>query len=59
MKRTIWRKADDTVYVPRCSKCGKWRKDLMQHWFFTGIYCVSCIQDILYDNVRNISEVGK
>ena len=58
MKRAVWRDAsNDTMYVPRCSICGKWRRDLKTHWFFTGIYCVGCIQDILYDNCRTLEEM--
>ena len=55
---------DDVVpgehcYVPRCSKCGKFRHELRIHWFFTGLYCLPCIQGILYDNRRNILEVSR
>ena len=51
---TIWVNANCDVYLPRCGKCGSWRKEeeLRQHWFFNGLYCVSCIQDVLYDNAR-------
>lgn len=59
-KRSVWRDvSDDTVYVPRCSVCGKWKTALKAHWFFTGVYCVGCIQDILYDDARTLSEVQK
>ena len=59
--RTVWRDYDkvrDDVFVPRCGKCGKYRSDLKVHWFFRGPYCVGCIQDILYDNARNIGEIN-
>jgi hypothetical protein len=57
----IWRivKKDEHSYVPRCSHCGKYTKELRMHWFFTGIYCLPCIQDILYDNARNLEEVRR
>ena len=50
--KTIWRKIDRefTRYVPRCSKCGGFKEDLMEHWFYTGVYCVPCIRFILYDD---------
>lgn len=50
------------TYVGRCSICGKYQKKegfLKVHWFFNGVYCVGCIQDILYNNARNITEVDK
>ena len=55
---TVWRdyKQDD-VYVARCSHCGKFRKDLKIHWFFTGTYCIGCIQDVLWDNCRIMEEM--
>lgn len=58
-KRSVWRDAnpDDCYYVPRCSNCGRFRSDLKEHWFFTGMYCVPCIQDRLYDNGRTIKEL--
>ena len=57
--RTVWRKVkpEDHNYVPRCSKCGYFKKELRIHWFFTGLYCVACIQDILYDNCRKLEEI--
>ena len=60
-KRTIWREVDHglTEYVPRCSYCGKYRQKLMQHWFYTGLYCIPCVQDVLYDNARNIGEINE
>ena len=58
MKRTIWRDApEETKYVRRCSWCGKFKKKLKEHWFFTGLYCVSCVQDVLYDNARTLEEM--
>lgn len=60
---SVWRKLErgtnDTQYVFRCSKCGKFRKSLWKHWFFTGLYCIACIQDILYDNARKIEEIER
>lgn len=58
--RSLWSSVseDDHPYIHRCSFCGKFKRKLKRHWFFTGIYCVACIQDVLYDNARNISEVG-
>ncbi len=63
MKRSVWRdfEARTDTYVGRCSKCGTWNKkgkvQLKVHWFFNGVYCVSCIQDILYDDARTMEEV--
>jgi len=58
--RTVWRKVDFdvSVYVPRCSKCGKYKQNLREHWFFSGVYCYACIHDILYDNARNVMEIN-
>ena len=58
-RRSVWRDADlrFTQYVPRCSKCGKFKKEFKEHWFFRGLYCIECIQDILYDNTRTIMEL--
>jgi hypothetical protein len=55
---TVWIKADCTYFEPRCGHCGKYRKEeeLRHHWFFNGIYCVTCIVDILYDNCRSLEE---
>ena len=59
-KRTVWRDlGKDEEYVPRCSFCGKYKKLLKVHWFFTGVYCIACVQDVLYNNVRNIAEINK
>lgn len=66
--RSVWRdlNENDVDYIPRCSKCGTYKTDyyvgtekhnnLKVHWFFTGIYCVSCIIDNLYDDTRNLKE---
>lgn len=50
--KTVWRDldAEDLVYVPRCSRCGTFKDQLKVHWFFTGIYCVTCIRLTLYDD---------
>ena len=58
-ERTVWRVVheDETIYVQRCSRCGYFRKELRTHWFFTGLYCVGCIQNILYDDARTIEEL--
>ena len=57
----IWQRVprDSTVYVDRCSHCGAFKRFLYKHWFFSGLYCISCIQDVLYDNCRNLKEVNK
>jgi ribosomal protein L34E len=58
MKRTVWHEYDKNgEYVPRCSFCGRFKSKLHVHWFFTGVYCVSCVQDVLYDNARTIGEM--
>lgn len=61
MRRTVWRDADteNLEYVPRCSFCGKYKSHLKRHWFFTGLYCLGCVQEVLYNDVRNIAEVSK
>ena len=57
-KRTVWTKASvDSIYEPRCSVCGKYKKSLFFHWFFTGLYCIACIQGILYDDARTMEEM--
>lgn len=59
---SVWRKmteGDKTVFVPRCAYCGNEARDLRKHWFFRGFYCIACIQDVLYANVRNIKEVSR
>lgn len=59
---SVWRdfQARTSDYIGRCSKCGKYEPALKKqniklkvHWFFNGVYCESCIQDILYDNTRS------
>ena len=57
--RSIWRvvNKEDHNYVHRCSVCGYFKKELRMHWFFTGLYCIACIQDILWDNARNLREM--
>ena len=62
-KKTIWRDFDPRIddYMPRCGVCGKYRRnDLLKvHWFFNGVYCIECIQDVLWDNARSYSEMTK
>lgn len=58
----VWRTLEDkndTVYVPRCSKCGTFKEPLHIHWFFTGLYCRNCIQYKLYDDTRTIEDINK
>ena len=57
--RTIWLEPDLNTYVPRCGRCGHYKnkEDLRQHWFFNGMYCVGCIQDVLYDDARIMREI--
>ena len=60
--RSVWRDFDASkdAYVGRCGKCGKYQRKpgfLKIHWFFNGVYCVGCIQDILYDNARTLEEI--
>ena len=55
--RSIWIDFRDDVYDSRCGFCGKWKKVLKEHWFFSGAYCVSCIQDVLYDDARTMEEM--
>ena len=61
VNRSVWRDADleTCPYVARCSKCGRYKKVLKRHWFFTGMYCVQCVQEVLYDNARNFEEIEK
>ena len=56
--RPIWRDADP-VYVRRCGRCGFYVPDgdLKEHWFFSGVYCVRCIQEVLYDDIRTVEEM--
>lgn len=46
------------VFEDRCGRCGKYKneKELREHWFFKGVYCITCIIDVLYDNARNLEE---
>lgn len=57
----IWRDADldNTIYVPRCSNCGRFKGTLKVHWFFTGMYCIDCIEENLYGGYRSYSEVKR
>lgn len=59
--RSVWTVVHptDSHYVPRCSFCGKFRKELRMHWFFTGLYCRNCIQEVLWNDVRNFKEMQK
>ena len=61
VKRSVWTVVgkDAHSFVPRCSVCGYFKKELRMHWFFSGLYCRACIQDILYDNCRTIEEIEK
>ena len=58
-KRSVWLEFDDTYFEPRCGRCGRWKKkeELREHWFFKGVYCLTCIIDVLYDNCRNLEEI--
>ena len=58
-RKGVWRTVDkdEHGYVPRCSWCGYFKKELKTHWFFTGLYCVRCIQAVLYDNCRTVDEI--
>ena len=52
-ERVVWRDADKNgIYVPRCSRCGGFKEDLKEHWFYTGLYCVLCIRYTLYDDTK-------
>lgn len=55
-----WRevKLYELQYEPRCSSCGRYGQKYWEHFFFTGMYCRSCIQDNLYGNVWSIEEVN-
>lgn len=62
MSQTIWCTVynfDEVPYVPRCSYCGKYKRVLKTHWFFTGMYCIACVQDVLWDNARTFEEIEK
>jgi hypothetical protein len=56
--KTVWiKKVDgDGVYVPRCSHCGKFGKELRAHWFFTGLYCYHCIVDVLWGGYKKLED---
>ena len=45
-------------YVPRCSRCGRFPSRLLKHFFFTGVYCYSCVHDVLYKNVWTVKEIN-
>ena len=57
--QVVWRERleSDHGYVHRCSFCGKFKRVLLAHWFYTGLYCVACVNDVLYDNARKYQEV--
>ena len=57
--RSVWTivDPDDSVYIHRCSFCGYRRKELREHWFFTGLYCRGCIQEVLWNDVRTFKEM--
>ena len=59
-KPVVWREVDpnDCIYVARCSFCGAFKRKLLKHWFYTGIYCFGCVQDVLYHNVRTVKEIN-
>ena len=46
------------AFEPRCVRCGRYPKELLKHWFFEGHYCERCVNDVLYDNARNVKEIG-
>ena len=60
MKRKVWYELgpDEHNYVHRCSVCGRFKKRLWKHWFFTGLYCIGCIHDLLWNNARTMEEVA-
>lgn len=53
--RSVWRDVDtkEVIYVPRCSKCGRFKGTLKAHFFFTGLYCIDCIEENLYGGYRS------
>lgn len=55
---SVWYQPNFDYFEPRCGRCGRYKKEdeLRAHWFFKGIYCLTCIIDILYDNARNLEE---
>ena len=56
--KAVWLRVDTTYFEPRCGRCGKYKDEdeLREHWFFKGIYCLTCIIDVLYDNRYNLEE---
>ena len=60
--RSVWRDLEPdevTLHVRRCSFCGKFKKKLKAHWFFTGLYCFNCILEVLYNDTRSFKEMRK
>lgn len=59
--RPVWRLVTPgtTVFVDRCAFCGAFKKQLYMHWFFRGLYCQSCVLDVLYDNCRTVDEIER
>ena len=59
-KRSIWLRKSP-YYEDRCGRCGKYKdeEDLREHWFFSGVYCITCILCVLYDNCRSEKEMEK
>ena len=55
---TVIKREHTGLYEPRCSRCGRYPLKLLKHWFFSGLYCHGCVQDVLYDNMRNIKEIN-
>ena len=55
----VWRVVapDEHCYVPRCTCCGRFKGTLRMHWFFTGLYCVDCIEENLYGGYRSVKEM--
>ena len=51
-------RSNSDPYVPRCSRCGRFPERLLKHWFFTGLYCYSCVQDKFYHNVFTVAEIN-
>ena len=49
---------EETCYVPRCTYCGKYPRELWKHWFFAGHYCVGCLQDVFAANCRTVHELN-
>ena len=63
---SVWRTVvygEDHSRVLRCSVCGWYlKKDsvrtLHEHWFYVGFYCVSCLQETLWSNLRTVAEMN-